>query len=353
MKHILSASALLAVLLAAFASAASANGVPAARIVSVSERKPLVRLTRFRGAGLNAFDEEPDVDDAGFSVRWYAAPPGAPEGTLLCAECMFDRSQMPRTFFAPQREATEGYRTSEITVPGAMIARYGRIVCWQVTLSYRGTVVDRWVSEAGWTPVGELPQVGMDAAAASARRAALPAPEAAPVHVRQRMSVLPGAEPVRQAPVAVPAAPARPVPPPVRQPAAKPAGHVLPQPAAPAARPVQPTARPAIAPAPARPAAKPVVSPSVPTVPRRPVDPNAPVGWSPASRPAPSAKPVSQKPVSAKPVASQPVAPKPVAAKPASPKPVPVKPASAQPAGRPVGIRPSTPDAQPAPRSLP
>jgi hypothetical protein len=346
-----SGPAALAAALAILLPAASRAAAPVARLVSVEEIKPQGRLSHFRGAGLSAFDEEPSMGDAGFSVRWYAAPPGAPEGTLLYAECMFDRSQMPRTFFAPQREATEGYRTSEITVPGAMIARYGRIVCWQVTLSYRGTVVDRWVSEAGWTPVGELPQVGMDAAA-SARRAALPAPEAAPVHVRQRMSVLPGAEPVRQAPVAVPAAPARPVPPPVRQPATKPAGHVLPQPAAPAARPVQPAGRPAtspaVAPAPARPAAKPVVSPSVPTVPRRPVDPNAPVGWSPASRSATSAKPVS-----AKPVASQPVAPKPVAAKPAPPKPVPVKPASAQPVGRPVGIRPSTPDAQPAPRSLP
>ena len=161
-----SGAAALAAAFAILLPAAAPAAAPAARIVSVGEIKPQARLSHFRGAELSAFDEEPSMGDAGFSVRWYAAPPGAPEGTLLYAECLFARSQMPRTFFAPQREATEGYRTSTITVPGPMVARYGAITCWQVTLAYRGTVIDRWVSEAGWTPVGELPQVGMGAIAA-------------------------------------------------------------------------------------------------------------------------------------------------------------------------------------------
>jgi len=230
MKRLLSAFAVFAALAALSASAAA----PAARIVSVEEQKPLGRLSHFRGAGLSAFDQVDDMGDAGFSVRWYAAPPGAPEGTLLYAECMFARSRMPRTFFAPQREATEGYKTSVVTVPGAMVARYGGITSWQVTLSYRGTVLDRWVSPAGWTPVGELPQVGLPTPPPEALAPAKTAqPASAAPRPRQKMTLRDGEVPVRR-PAVTSAAPAQ----------------------------------------------------VAPTAPRRTANPDTPVGWSPAS-PAP------------------------------------------------------------------
>lgn len=287
------------------------SAAPAARIVSVEENKAQGRLSRFRGAGLQAFDQLPDMTDASFSVRWYAAPPGAPAGTLLCAECMFARSHMPRTFFAPQREPTEGYKTSEITVPGSMVARYGQITSWQVTLSYRGTVIDRWVSPAGWTPVGELPQVGMNVPVESDPAPADRAPPAAPaVKTRDRMTIRPDTVLVPGTPAAKRSAPAQPAAP------QKPAATARPQAALPAA-----TAKPA------------AVRPST-VQPRRPANPDAPVGWSPSSpapgRPARAASPAPASPARA------------TAPAPAAPH-----------VRRPLAVQPSRPATNAATRSLP
>lgn len=207
-----------------------------ARLVSVVEENAPVRgKIGFPGAAFRAFEDPADTANPTiFDIRWYTPPPGLPAGVLLYVECLQERTSDIRTYFAPQRQPVSGYIDTRIEIPAADIGRAGPLTHWQISLVYRGYVLDRWASANGWTPPAppspaEIAAANAAAGAASPRPAPVPRPAAsAPARTGNRgpaprpASAFPGFRPVP----ARYAAPPRPVAAPVSSPAAAPRAPV-------------------------------------------------------------------------------------------------------------------------------